>query len=572
MLSGCNKSPEKMPAPSSQPRPDAVTPARETSFEAVTSQLDPGGTVFAYLSTDQWLGDASTTLIEWRGVLQGLPNISREDRQQINQVFGVLTDVVRKSGVEELTGVGLSGVQISPELFRTKMILHHKQGRGDGFLWTMMGTEPHELDGLKLLSKNTALAGFGDFDVKVLWKLIQDEAKASDIPEFAKPVEAWPAQFEQQTKLSWEKVLASFGGEVGIVVTMDDQTKITLPVPNMPEISEPGLMLVAKVNDDLLFNHLKAQLEKSGMAQVTEEEGLQMIVLPLPVPLPIEVKVTIATGSGYLFIASTPKLVTEAVGVKSGKIAGLQQGEEFAALAKHLPKQGNQFFYVDRRFSETVQSIQRESLGKEATDLGQRKLIEKLLLRQKPAYGLSIGSHTATGWQTVAVGNQDASVSLVAAPAVGATAIVAAMVLPAMAKAKGKAQSINCMNNMKQIGLAYRLWSMDHGDKYPFNVSQAAGGTKEFCDVGPDGYDLNGYRHLRVMAQELATPKVLICPSDESKTIASSFDALGEDNVSYKVRTGVSIDEVNPTEVILYCPIHHHKGMADGSVHKGRGN
>src|SRR5215813_11976068 len=59
-------------------------------------------------------------------------------------------------------------------------------------------------------------------------------------------------------------------------------------------------------------------------------------------------------------------------------------------------------------------------------------------------------------------------------------AILAAMLLPALAKAKARALRIQCVNNQKQMGLAFRVWEGDNGDKYPMAVVSAQGGASEF--------------------------------------------------------------------------------------------
>src|SRR5258708_21413122 len=37
-----------------------------------------------------------------------------------------------------------------------------------------------------------------------------------------------------------------------------------------------------------------------------------------------------------------------------------------------------------------------------------------------------------------------------------------------------------CVSNLQQVGLAFRLWSSDHGEKFPMAVSNREGGTSEF--------------------------------------------------------------------------------------------
>ncbi len=46
-------------------------------------------------------------------------------------------------------------------------------------------------------------------------------------------------------------------------------------------------------------------------------------------------------------------------------------------------------------------------------------------------------------------------------------AILAAMLLPALAKAKEKAQKIQCLNTLKQFGIAAQLYASDYNDYYP---------------------------------------------------------------------------------------------------------
>lgn len=95
-------------------------------------------------------------------------------------------------------------------------------------------------------------------------------------------------------------------------------------------------------------------------------------------------------------------------------------------------------------------------------------------------------------------------------------AILAAMLLPALAAAKRKAQKINCVNNLKQVGLAFRIWEGDNGDKYPQAVTAVNGGAQDYVSYSgkatPTTYDPGMV--FMVMSNELSTPKILTCPSD----------------------------------------------------------
>jgi prepilin-type N-terminal cleavage/methylation domain-containing protein len=143
-------------------------------------------------------------------------------------------------------------------------------------------------------------------------------------------------------------------------------------------------------------------------------------------------------------------------------------------------------------------------------------------------------------------------------------AILAAMLLPALAKAKARAQRINCVNNLKQIGLSFRTWALDNNDRYPMQVTSQEGGASQAVGVSaatgagtanwspqPRGV----FAMFGVMSNELNTPKVLMCPSEYESTrntattfgtvaLANQVPYVNDMNTSYFV--GVDAQDTNP--------------------------
>jgi prepilin-type N-terminal cleavage/methylation domain-containing protein/prepilin-type processing-associated H-X9-DG protein len=116
-------------------------------------------------------------------------------------------------------------------------------------------------------------------------------------------------------------------------------------------------------------------------------------------------------------------------------------------------------------------------------------------------------------------------------------AILAALLLPTLERARAQARRIQCASQLKQIGLAFHSFSHDHDSLFPMKVSTTSGGSKEFADVASrlSGDSYFAYRHFQPLATHLLSPTLLKCPVDHRRTPATNFTDLHNGNLSYFV-------------------------------------
>jgi hypothetical protein len=114
--------------------------------------------------------------------------------------------------------------------------------------------------------------------------------------------------------------------------------------------------------------------------------------------------------------------------------------------------------------------------------------------------------------------------------------------LPAYFHSKARDRRISCLCNLKQVGLAFRMWSNDHADSFPWKVSDKDGGTLEIVSSG------EAFRHFQAVSNELVSPKMLVCPSDETRRRVTTWEDVNNRSLSYFV--GLNADEARPQTIL----------------------
>ena len=154
--------------------------------------------------------------------------------------------------------------------------------------------------------------------------------------------------------------------------------------------------------------------------------------------------------------------------------------------------------------------------------------------------------------------------------------ILASLLLPALGKAKARANRIKCVSNMKQISLALKEFCSEHGDRMPWNLTN----TDQFYKrkYTESVFDK---RFFPTIAADLGTIKVLLSPCDprfsrnsdnnaaRQKPYAGAGANLWARVVSYGVHHGG--DELSPSTLLLMTRNSMNSGTRRSYFYPGPG-
>jgi competence protein ComGC len=129
--------------------------------------------------------------------------------------------------------------------------------------------------------------------------------------------------------------------------------------------------------------------------------------------------------------------------------------------------------------------------------------------------------------------------------------VLAALLLPHLLINRVQATRLNCVDQLKELGLDARIWANDHDRSFSWQVSTNDDGSLEFAGSS------NVSELFLPMSTHLKGPRILFCPSDSARKAADSMAALKNANISYCI--GLDASEENPQMVLfgdrnMECP------------------
>lgn len=107
---------------------------------------------------------------------------------------------------------------------------------------------------------------------------------------------------------------------------------------------------------------------------------------------------------------------------------------------------------------------------------------------------------------------------------------LAGLVLPKLRRPRVNHGYVRCINNLKQIGLAFQMYADDHGGKYPMALPKAQGGTADAIGT------THVFLHFQAISNYLSDTKVLVCRCDTKRMrAASNWAELRNSDIDYWV-------------------------------------
>ena len=464
-------------------------------FNKVSSKLNKGGSYLNFQSNKYLFRAIENSYLQ---IPEAIKIIAPEPQQQIlpMMIYNCLKPVTESLGVNEMLAAGASSILISektkksPALFRSRQFIYHGDKKPVGIVWDFMSGENHELKSLTRLPKETLFACSYEFLPAKIWDKVKIIFTKLPFP----PIQSAPMMAEQnflnKFKVKLPDFLESLSGTYSSILIEAEAFN-----------GKPALYAMVKIpnKNNLVFKALAEIAKDQPMMQVLPDE-----ISPTTPPILTWLKPVIRKDDKNVYILSNKKILKIVANTSKNK-DGLVTTDKFKSLSQGINRKGIAFFYFNSKTIKVIIDIVKANAPVGDTNWS---VLAKLV---PPSDLFMVISKEKDG--IIANMNSPMDIPLlITYSSVLPSVVQIAKLVPVFSGIQStKMRKTACASNLKQIGLALKMYAMDHKDKYP----------TENNTVGLNKLIKEDY---------LTDLSVYVCPS--SKTVKGIKD-LKEANSSY---------------------------------------
>ena len=490
-------------------------------FDKVSSKLDKGGSYLNFQSNKYLFRAIENSYLQ---IPEAIKIIAPEPQQQMlpMMIYNCLKPVTKSLGINEMLAAGASSILISektekqPALFRSRQFIYHGNKKPEGIVWDFMSGENHELKNLDTLPKETLFACSYEFLPAKIWNKVKTIFAQLPFP----PIQSAPMLAEQNFLNSFKVKLPDF---------LDSLSGTYSSILMKAEAfnGKPALYAMVKApnKNNLVFKVLSEIAKEQPALQVLPDE-----ISPTTPPILTWLKPVIRKDDKNIYIVSNKKIL-DVVKNTAKKKDGLVTTDEFKFLSQGMDKKGIAFFYFNSETIKVIIDIVKANAPVGDTDWA---VLAKLI---PPSDLFMVISKEKDGIIANMNSPMDIPLLITYSSVLPSVAQIAKLV-PVFSKARTTARKTACTSNLKQIGLALKMYAMDHKDNYP---------------AGNNAVGLN-----KLIKEDYLTDlSIYVCPN--SKTVKGAKE-LKEANSSY-IYIGDFVEGDGPDIPVAFDKFGNKKGF-----------
>jgi len=491
-------------------------------FDKVSSKIDKDGSYFNFQSNKYLFRAFENSYLQVPEAIKAI--IPKQEERIIPfKIYNCLKPIVKQLGIDEMLVSAASSVLIeeNPPLFRSRQFIYYGDKKPDGIIWDVLAGENHELDSLKGLPKETLFACSSEFDPAKIWTKLKIIFVKIPFPSVQTIPQMTEQEFFKKFNVKLPELLSSLSGTYSSILMSARSVN-----------DEPALYAMVKIpNKNNTTFKILAQLAKSqAYLQVLPDE-----IKPTTPPSFTWLKPLVRSENDNLYIVSNIKILNIIKETRE-KQNGLITSPEFKRLSQNMPANGIAFYYFNSKTIKVIIDIVKANAPTNDRDWS---VLAKLI---PPSDLFLVISKEEDGIMATMNSPMDIPL-LITYTSVMPSIVQVAKVLPILGRGSSQreTQRAGCTANLKQLGLALKLYAMDHKDKYP------------------TGNNTTGLNKL-IKEDYLTDMAFFVCPN--SKTVKATGKVLKEANSSY-IYIGDFTEGDGPKIPLIFDKLNNKKGVTN---------